>query len=159
MRIATMNVTRPVAGWLIVLIVAAASVLIGANAPVQARSAEPAPARARSSGFYCRGAAGIYKACEPGVITTNAAGTVTIRVNNHAAGGERCHLGTPTDEQGRYRPFTADHVIRPSDTNRPFTFSPSGGSWPAGLRFVLHCKRISDTPGSDAGIGGTIFYP
>jgi hypothetical protein len=158
MRIATMYAAHSrLAGWLIVLVIAAASAITGASAPAQAK-----PAAQQTRSFYCAGAAGIYKACyPPGTITTSRYGSVTIQVFNHAAAGEYCGLSTPVDENGNYRWLTKTDYVPPQRGIKLTFHYPRSNDvafFPAGSKLVLRCKRASTTPGSDAGIGGYIYY-
>ena len=112
------------------LIIIATGVFVGGAAPAQAHPSAPAPTQITVRDFYCPGAAGIYRSCPPAPLTTKAAGTIHIKVTNHASGGELCHLGTPLDEKGRYSRLTDDHTIKPNQTGVKFIFSRRAANSP-----------------------------
>jgi hypothetical protein len=136
-------------GRLSILVLAAASVLLARVVVAQtAPEGDVAPALTRA--VYCAGAAQDAVICDPpGLLITADTGTITIQVTNHAYGGEACVITDYNED-----PITNTLFINPGD-NHPKTFynKVPGGTW-----FYLQCMRRSPVPGSDAGIGGWIYF-
>jgi hypothetical protein len=146
-------------GSLILLISSILTLGFDANNQTDSVSEEQA-ARDEAVKFYCANAS-VLRSCQTFTIGVDDT-SVTFQVLNHADQGETCHLVIPSNVPDRPpSQVTAFEAIQSFDST-PHTFRNRAGDasakFAAGTQLILQCKRGSARPGSDAGIGGFLYF-
>jgi hypothetical protein len=144
MTIANSRATRRHAtGWLIALVVAAASLYPGVTGSVHAITED----------FYCRADAYTYVLCDPPVVfETTTKATITIQFTNHATGGEVCYIADVNGSQ-----ITGPMWVDEGDPDKKTFAYPGGEDFEPGL-YSLACKRRAGGGSGDFGMGGNLHH-